>query len=97
MQKPEHCVKKQARKYEGRAVVANLITTVKGKDDPKIAASEAFQKSIINGTPEEVTFLRRVLLTSGKDGRDAYKELQGATIKYLENEGQKRFANRFNG
>jgi hypothetical protein len=80
---------KQARKYEGRAVVSNLITTVKGKDDPKVAASEAFQKSIINGTPEEVTFLRRVLLTSGKDGRDAYKELQGATIKYLEDEAKK--------
>jgi hypothetical protein len=76
---------KQARKYEGRAVVANLLTTVKGKDDPKIAASEAFQKSILNATPEEVTFLRRVLLTSGKDGQKAMKELQGATIKHLEN------------
>jgi hypothetical protein len=76
---------KQARKYEGRAVVANLLTTVKGKDDPKIAASEAFQKSILNATPEEVTFLRRVLLTSGKDGQKAMKELQGATIKHFEN------------
>jgi hypothetical protein len=76
---------KQARKYEGRAVVANLLTTVKGKDDPKIAASEAFQKSILNATPEEVTFLRRVLLTSGKDGQKAIKELQGATIKHFEN------------
>jgi hypothetical protein len=76
---------KQARKYEGRAVVSKLLTTVKGKDDPKIAASEAFQKSILNATPEEVTFLRRVLLTSGKDGQKAMKELQGATIKHLEN------------
>jgi hypothetical protein len=76
---------KQARKYEGRAVVANLLTTVKGKDDPKIAASEAFQRSILNATPEEVTFLRRVLLTSGKDGQKAMKELQGATIKHFEN------------
>ena len=76
---------KQARKYEGRAVVANLLTAVKGKDDPKIAASEAFQKSIINSTPEEVSFLRRVLLTSGKDGQQALKELQGATIKHFEN------------
>lgn len=76
---------KQARKYEGRAVVSNLLTTVKGKDDPKIAASEAFQKSILNATPEEVTFLRRVLLTSGKDGQKALKELQGATIKHFEN------------
>jgi hypothetical protein len=76
---------RQARKYEGRAVVANLLTKVKGKDDPKVAASEAFQKSILNATPEEVTFLRRVLLTSGKDGQKAMKELQGATIKHLEN------------
>jgi hypothetical protein len=79
---------KQARKYEGRAVVSKLLTTVKGKDDPKIAASEAFQKSILNATPEEVTFLRRVLLTSGKDGQQAMKELQGATLKHLENEAK---------
>jgi hypothetical protein len=79
---------KQARKYEGRAVVSNLLTTVKGKDDPKVAASEAFQKSILNATPEEVTFLRRVLLTSGKDGQKAMKELQGATLKHLENEAK---------
>ena len=75
----------QARKYEGRAVVANLLTVVKGKDDPKVAASEAFNRSILNATPEEVTFLRRVLLTSGKNGQQAMKELQGATIKHLEN------------
>jgi len=75
----------QARKYEGRAIVANLLTTIKGKDDPKIAASEAFNRSILNATPEEVTFLRRVLLTSGKDGQQALKELQGATIKHIEN------------
>ena len=74
----------QARKYEGRAVVNNLLTTIKGKDDPKVAASEAFEKSIVNSTPEEVTFLRRVLLTSGKDGQAAMRELQGATIKHLE-------------
>jgi hypothetical protein len=65
--------------------VANLLTKVKGKDDPKVAASEAFEKSILNASPEEVTFLRRVLLTSGKDGQKAMKELQGATIKHIEN------------
>jgi hypothetical protein len=74
----------QARKYEGRAIVANLLTTVKGKDDPKVAASEVFNKSILNAKPEEITFLRRVLLTSGKDGQQAWKELQGATVKHLE-------------
>ena len=81
--------KQQAIKYEGRAIVANLLTKVRGRDDPKIEASEAFQKSILNSTPEEITFLRRVLFTSGKDGQQAFRELQGATIDYLRKEAVK--------
>lgn len=76
----------QARKFEGRAVVANLLTKVKGKDDPKIEASEVFQKSILNGSPEEITFLKRVLFTSGKDGQTAWNEVQGSTMKYIVDE-----------
>jgi len=74
----------QARKFEGRAIVANLLTKVKGKDDPKIEASEVFQKSILNGSPEEITFLKRVLYTSGKDGQSAWKEVQGSTINHIQ-------------
>lgn len=74
----------QARKFEGRAIVANLLTKVKGKDDPKIEASEVFQKSILNGSPEEITFLKRVLFTSGKDGQSAWKEVQGSTINHIQ-------------
>jgi hypothetical protein len=81
--------KKQAIKYEGRAIVANLLTKVRGRDDPKIEASQAFQKSILNSTPEEITFLRRVLFTSGKDGQQAFRELQGATVDYLRKEAVK--------
>jgi hypothetical protein len=76
----------QARKFEGRAVVANLLTKVKGKDDPKIEASEVFQKSILNGSPEEITFLKRVLFTSGKDGQTAWNEIQGSTMKHIVDE-----------
>jgi hypothetical protein len=74
----------QARKFEGRAIVANLLTKVKGKDDPRVEASQVFQKSILNGSPEEITFLKRVMFTSGKDGVDAWREIQGSTIKHLE-------------
>jgi hypothetical protein len=81
--------KKQSIKYEGRAIVANLLTKVRGRDDPKIEASQAFQKSILGATPEEITFLRRVLFTSGKDGQQAFRELQGATVDYLRKEAVK--------
>ena len=74
----------QARKFEGRAIVSNLLTKVKGKDDPKIEASQVFQKAILNGSPEEITFLKRVLYTSGKDGQTSWNEIQGSTIKHIE-------------
>lgn len=79
----------QARKYENRAIVARLITNRKGMDDPKVAVDQVFNKSILNGSPEEITFLKRVLNTSGGDGQQAWKELQGATLGYIRDEATK--------
>lgn len=79
----------QATKYENRAIVANLIKNRKGMDDPKVAADQVFRKSILNASPEEITFLKRVLMTSGEDGKQAFKELQGATVRYIRDEATK--------
>lgn len=76
----------QARKYENRAVVARLVETVRGRDDPRVASDDVFKNSIRNSSPEEITFLRRVLLTSGPDGRQAWNELQGAAIREIKND-----------
>lgn len=80
---------KQARKYENRAIVARLITNRKGSDDPKVAADQVFQKSVINSSPEEINFLRRVMLTSGNGGRQAWKDVQGALVDHIRNESTK--------
>lgn len=79
----------QARKYESRAIVARLITNRRGMDDPKVAADQVFNQTILRGSPEEITFLKRVLQTSGQDGRDAFNELKAATFRYIENEATK--------
>lgn len=79
----------QARKFENRAVVARLIKNRKGMEDPQVAADQVFRKSIINSSPEEITFLKRVLLTSGDDGQQAWKELQGATVRHIRDEATK--------
>ena len=55
----------------------------------QVAADQVFRKSILNSSPEEITFLKRVLLTSGKDGQQAFKELQGATVRHLRDEATK--------
>lgn len=79
----------QARKFENRAIVARLIKNRKGMENPQVAADQVFRKSILNSSPEEITFLKRVLLTSGKDGQQAFKELQGATVRHLRDEATK--------
>lgn len=79
----------QAKKYENRAIVADLINNKRGTDDRKVAIDKVFNETILNGSPEELTFLRGVILTSGKGGRQAWKELQGATIKHIQDEATK--------
>ena len=79
----------QARKFENRAIVARLIKNRKGMEDPMVAADQVFRKSILNVSPEEITFLKRVLMTSGNDGQQAFKELQGATVRHLRDEATK--------
>lgn len=88
---------KQARKYENRAIVARLITNRKGGDDPKVAADQVFQRSIINASPEEINFLRRVMLTSGPGGRQAWKDVQGAMVEHIRKESTKGLGTDSNG
>lgn len=88
---------KQARKYENRAIVARLITNRKGGDDPKVAADQVFQRSIINASPEEISFLRRVMLTSGTGGRQAWKDVQGAMVEHIRKESTKGLGTDSNG
>jgi len=78
-----------ARKFENRAIVARLVKNRKNMDDPMVAADKVLQRSIFSSSPEEITFLKRVLVTSGKDGQQAWKNLQGATMNYIKNEATK--------
>jgi hypothetical protein len=77
----------QAQRFENRAVVADLITNKRGRGDPKVSVDEVFKKVILNGDPDEIAFVRRVLKGSGPraGGRQAWKELQGATVDHIKN------------
>lgn len=78
--------RKFAEKYEDRAIIADLITNRKGMADPKVAVDKVFQRSILQGSPDDVLFLRRTLQSGGDDGVQAWKELQGATLRHIRDE-----------
>lgn len=88
-QKARQLRTQQARKYENRAVVANMLKTIGKGEDPKVAADEVFRRSILNSSNDEVTFLKRVINTSGPEGRQAWKDLQGALVNYIRDEATK--------
>jgi len=79
----------QARTFENRAVVARLLETVRNMDDPRVAADQVFQKTILGSSPEEIQFIRRVLKSNGDTGKQAWADLQGATLRYLQEESSK--------
>jgi len=72
-----------AKRYENRAIIADLINNRKGMSDPRVAIDKVFNRTVLNGSPEELLFLRRSLKSSGPDGVQAWKDLQGAAIKHI--------------
>jgi hypothetical protein len=81
--------KDQADKYESRAIVARLLTNKKGMNDPQVAVDQVFNKTILNGAPEEISFLKDLMNSQGVDGKQAWNELKAATVKFLRDESTK--------
>jgi len=74
----------QASKYEDRAIVSRLLLEKKGMADPKTPIEDVFRASILNSRTSDITRLKRVLNTiPDEDGPQAFKELQGATVRHL--------------
>jgi hypothetical protein len=77
------------------AVVRDLIRLKAGTKDRAVALGDIFDRVVMNGTPEDLSNLRRTLLASDQSagfkptttgdgpGAQAWRELQGATVRRL--------------
>lgn len=72
-----------ARNFENIGAVDRLLRTKPDSEDRLVAFEDVFQKSIINGSLDDVKNLGFALKKSGLQGQQAFKELQGQTIEYL--------------
>jgi len=74
----------QATKFENRAIVSRLLLEKKGMADPQVPIEEVFAKTILNARPSEIRHIKRVIRTIGGDeGKQAWSELQGATVRHI--------------
>lgn len=82
--------RRYAQLFEDNAIVSNLLKTRRGTADRQVALEDVFRKTILNGDRASLSRLRRTLqVAGGEQGGQAWKELQGATLRHLLDEATK--------
>ena len=82
--------RRYAQLFEDNAIVSNLLRTRRGTADRQVALEDVFRKTILNGDRASLGRLRRTLqVAGGEPGAQAWRELQGATVRHLLEEATK--------
>lgn len=93
---------RHAQLFEDNAIVSDLLASRRGTADRRVALEDVFRRTILNGDRDSLGMLRRTLDVSdqragfrpGADGpgAQAWRELQGATLRHLLDESTKGVA-----
>jgi len=76
---------KVAKRWENTAIMHDL-TNKKANSSDRIVALEDVQKRIVHdGSLDDLRVARRALLTSGEEGKQAWKDIQGQTLQEIKN------------
>ena len=78
--------KQYADNYERTEIIKNILGNKRGSNDRRIALEDIVDKSVMNGSVEDLTQVRRLLQTQGAEGMAAWKELQAATLRSIKEE-----------
>lgn len=82
---------KYAQDYENIGLVKQILNTKRGTNDRAIAMEDVLRKSVLqpSASLDTVRQLRRLLQTEGDAGKQAWKELQGGTLRHIRDEALK--------
>ena len=83
-----------AKDYENVGLVKNLLGLKKGTEDRAIALEDVLRKSVLepSASLDSVRQVRRLLQTAGPEGKQAWKELQGGTLRHIQDQMLKNVA-----
>jgi len=77
---------KFAADYENVGLIKDLVGMKRTSADRVVALENVFDRSIKTGSLDDVRQLRRILQTEGENGQQAWKELQGATVRHIQDQ-----------
>lgn len=75
-----------SNEFTNTGVVNKLMSTKPGTKDRAVAYEDVLDHSIFNGSLDDTRAIRKTLQTAGPDGDQAWKELQGATLRKIKDE-----------
>ena len=82
-----------AQNYEDHAVISKLLGMERGTTDHQVVLEDVFDHSVLKTSGiDDLRTLRRVLHRSGDDGKQAWRELQGATVRWIKERAAKNIA-----
>lgn len=84
--------KRMANHWENRAIIKDLTTNKTGSSDRKVALEDVQKRIIHDGSLDDMRFAKRTLLTSGEEGKQAWRDIQGQTLQEIKLEATKGVA-----
>lgn len=73
----------QAKRWESNGIIKSLMGTKPNSEDRIIALEDVADKIVYKGSLDDMRVAKRLLLTSGDEGKQAWKEVQGSVIQQI--------------
>ncbi len=85
---------KYSKDYEDITLIKQILNAKRGSNERAIAMEDVLRKSIFQPSTslDSIRQLRKLLQTEGADGKQAWKELQGGTLRHIRDEALKSVA-----
>jgi muramidase (phage lysozyme) len=84
-------------KWANNQIIKDLVGLKKGTDDRVIALENVRNKIVNGGSLADLRQVKRTLLTSGDDGKQAWKDIQAATLQEIKDKANNSIATNANG
>jgi hypothetical protein len=76
--------------FERHSVIADVLNNKRGTADRKVAIENVFDSIVFkNRSLADVKFAHNLLMKSGEEGVQAWKDIQGQTLRYIQDEAYK--------
>jgi ddrB-like ParB superfamily domain/Zeta toxin len=81
-----------AAEFKNQGAIRDLIYLKKGTTDRKVAFEDVVRRSVQTGSVDDLANVKRTLTSAGDDGLQAWREVQGQAMRWIQEQATKNVA-----